>query len=238
MNHNERMLVEANLERRHAHRRRLQQEVRSYAPQSARDIPSQQLSDSQHKRTLNAHSVMNTHISPDEHSRHEYPANVQRSSLIAEDSSFSHQQHHNQSAQNHPHAVMDSTGHFHKEHPSFLKSCRHALDGFVVCFTTERNFKVMVAIAILAQIVCIATPWIDTLLYLMVTAYSALMLALELINTALESVVDLVSPQYHPLAKRAKDMVAAAVWFFAVVCIHLTIVGFVMPLLRHLTGNL
>ena len=39
----------------------------------------------------------------------------------------------------------------------------------------------------------------------------ALVLALEAMNTALESVVDLVSPQFNPLARRAKDCAAGAV---------------------------
>ena len=38
-----------------------------------------------------------------------------------------------------------------------------------------------------------------------------LVFAAELLNTAIEAVVDLVSPQQHPLAKRAKDVAAAAV---------------------------
>jgi diacylglycerol kinase len=39
----------------------------------------------------------------------------------------------------------------------------------------------------------------------------ALVVAAELVNSAVESVVDLVSPEDHPLAKRAKDVAAAAV---------------------------
>lgn len=39
----------------------------------------------------------------------------------------------------------------------------------------------------------------------------ALVLAAELLNAAVETVVDLVSPEDHPLAKRAKDVAAAAV---------------------------
>jgi diacylglycerol kinase len=39
---------------------------------------------------------------------------------------------------------------------------------------------------------------------------SAMLLALEAVNTAIETVVDLVSPQYHPLAKLAKDTAAGA----------------------------
>jgi len=39
----------------------------------------------------------------------------------------------------------------------------------------------------------------------------ALVVAAELVNSAIETVVDLVSPQEQPLAKRAKDIAAAAV---------------------------
>lgn len=41
------------------------------------------------------------------------------------------------------------------------------------------------------------------------------MMALELMNTAIERVVDLVTPELHPLAKQAKDMAAGAVLVFA-----------------------
>ena len=37
----------------------------------------------------------------------------------------------------------------------------------------------------------------------------------ELMNTAVETVVDLVSPEFHPLAGKAKDIAAAAVWIIA-----------------------
>ncbi|WP_340582351.1 diacylglycerol kinase family protein, partial [Staphylococcus aureus] len=43
----------------------------------------------------------------------------------------------------------------------------------------------------------------------------ALMFALEMMNTAIERVVDLASPEIHPLAKQAKDIAAGAVLVFA-----------------------
>ncbi len=45
----------------------------------------------------------------------------------------------------------------------------------------------------------------------LLVVFFCLIPALELINTALEAVVDLVSPDYHPLAKAAKDCAAGAV---------------------------
>ena len=56
-------------------------------------------------------------------------------------------------------------------------------------------------------------------------------LAVELLNTAIEAVVDLVSPGYHPLAKQAKDLGSAAVfclllaWFAAWACALCQLLG-------------
>ena len=59
----------------------------------------------------------------------------------------------------------------------------------------------------------------------------ALVVAAELLNAAVESVVDLVSPEDHPLAKRAKDVAAAAVLVAAAgavavaICLGLWVAG-------------
>jgi diacylglycerol kinase len=63
------------------------------------------------------------------------------------------------------------------------------------------------------------------LLRLPPAAWAVLVLAIglvlfaELLNTAIEAVVDLVSPDYHPLAKQAKDVAAAAVLVAAVTAV-------------------
>lgn len=54
-----------------------------------------------------------------------------------------------------------------------------------------------------------------------------LMLALEAVNTAVEATIDLVSPQYHPLAKIAKDAAAGALLFgvLASLCVAAAVFG-------------
>ena len=52
------------------------------------------------------------------------------------------------------------------------------------------------------------------------------MFALELVNTAIERVVDLVTAEYHPLAKQAKDMAAGAVLIYAILSIAIGIIIF------------
>ena len=62
-----------------------------------------------------------------------------------------------------------------------------------------------------AVIVAGALFRLPALAWAVVALAIALVVAAELLNSAVESVVDLVSPDEHPLAKRAKDVAAAAV---------------------------
>jgi diacylglycerol kinase len=66
-----------------------------------------------------------------------------------------------------------------------------------------------------------ATEWVVILLCF------ALVLSLEAMNSALEYLVDLASPEYHPLAGKAKDMAAAAVLIAAIISIIIAGVIFV-----------
>ncbi len=53
------------------------------------------------------------------------------------------------------------------------------------------------------------------------------MLSLEMINTAIERAVDLVTDQYHPLAKDAKDIAAGAVLLYAIMSVIIGVIIFV-----------
>lgn len=52
-------------------------------------------------------------------------------------------------------------------------------------------------------------------------------ISLELINSSIENLVDLVTEEYHPLAKKAKDMAAAAVFIFSMVSIIIGMIIFI-----------
>ena len=53
-----------------------------------------------------------------------------------------------------------------------------------------------------------------------------MVLSLELVNTAIEAVVDLVTEEYHPLAKVAKDTSAAAVFVCAIAAVVVGLIIF------------
>lgn len=88
-------------------------------------------------------------------------------------------------------------------------SFRHAFDG-ILAGLGERNMKIHCMMAVLVVIFGLIlqisiTEWCICLVLF------GLIMALELINTAIEAVVDLVTQEYHPLAKIAKDTAAGAV---------------------------
>lgn len=60
-----------------------------------------------------------------------------------------------------------------------------------------------------------------------------LVIAAELVNTALEAVVDLVSPEWHPLAKTAKDTAAGAVLVMAIVAVCVGCLLFYEPVMAY-----
>ena len=57
---------------------------------------------------------------------------------------------------------------------------------------------------------------LDPLSWAIVLLCCGVVIAGELLNTAVETIIDLVSPEFHPLAGRAKDIAAAAVWSLSV----------------------
>ena len=102
-----------------------------------------------------------------------------------------------------------------KDHPSFIRSFGYAIEGFVTAVRTERNIKVMLALGIAAVIAGIVLK-IDLLSWCLVALCIGMVLFAELINTAVEAVVDLVTTEFHPLAKRAKDIAAASVYTLSI----------------------
>jgi diacylglycerol kinase len=91
-------------------------------------------------------------------------------------------------------------------------SLRAALSGASYTIRSQPNARIeLLAIPIVA-----ASGWwlgISRVEWAILGLLISLILALEAVNTAVEATVDLSSPGYHPLAKRAKDAAAGAMVF-------------------------
>jgi diacylglycerol kinase len=107
-----------------------------------------------------------------------------------------------------------------------IKSFGYAGRGIRVVFGTEPNMKIHIVIAILViaggfVFEISISEWISCLLCI------GLVVGMEMMNTAVENVVDLASPKLHPLAGKAKDIAAGAVLICAILSVIIGLLIFV-----------
>lgn len=105
--------------------------------------------------------------------------------------------------------------------------------GIAHAFKTQRNMKIHLAVA-LAALVLGAVLGIDPPSWAAIAVCIAVVFAFECMNTAVEAVVDLVSPEYTELAKHAKDCAAGAVLVCAAGSVLVALIVFVPALLARL----
>ena len=103
-------------------------------------------------------------------------------------------------------------------------SFKYAIEGIWTSFKTERNMKIHIFIMILVIIAGIILK-IDKLEWIICIILFAIVIAGELFNTSIETIVDMVMPEKNEKAKIAKDVSAGAV---LVVAIGAAIIGLVI----------
>ena len=106
----------------------------------------------------------------------------------------------------------------------FLLSFTYPIKGLRNAYRNEQNLAVDVGVALLVTIAGFIFK-LNLVEWAILALTIGLVISCELINTAIEAVVDLVTEDYHPLAKVAKDTAAAAVFVFAIIAV---IVGLII----------
>ena len=115
----------------------------------------------------------------------------------------------------------------------FAKSFGYSLDGLKYAYKYEQSMLIHV-IATIAVIIAnllfrvTGMEWLITLLAI------GMVLAAELINTAIEAVVDMVTEEIHPLAKVAKDCGSAATFVLSVMAAAIGFVVYIPHILELL----
>ncbi len=97
---------------------------------------------------------------------------------------------------------------------TFWQSLAFAYAGVRHALHSQRNVRIHFGIAAAAVIAGFALR-INRTEWAVVVTLIALVIGLELLNTAIEALVDLASPTFHPLAKTAKDTAAGAILLVA-----------------------
>lgn len=105
-----------------------------------------------------------------------------------------------------------------------LRSFHFAWTGIRQTFKTERNFQIHCMMSMIVITVALIVE-LSKLEWIIILFLIGGILSLELINTALEKTIDLITSEYHPLAKMAKDAAAGAVFIYTILAV---IIGFLI----------
>lgn len=116
-------------------------------------------------------------------------------------------------------------------------SFKYAFEGILQAYVGEQNLKVHTVIAVLVIIFGFIlkisyTEWLVCLVLI------GLVLMAEFFNTSIEYLVDLVSPEIHPLAKATKDTASAGVLMMAIISAIIGLIIFIPKLISFIGGLL
>ncbi len=98
---------------------------------------------------------------------------------------------------------------------NFIDACNNAVNGLIYATTTQSNIKKQLFIAVCVLVLSLFYK-LETTQFLCLTFAVFLVIFAEMVNTAIETVVDLYTDKYHPKAKIAKDVGAGAVLLMAI----------------------
>lgn len=98
---------------------------------------------------------------------------------------------------------------------AFFKAFVYAWQGIIYTVKTQRNFRFHIAVMVYVTAFSFFYELTKGEYVILALTFSSVISA-ELINTAIEAAVDLCSPEYHKLAKLAKDTAAGAVLVTAI----------------------
>ena len=125
---------------------------------------------------------------------------------------------------------------------NLLKSFLYAFNGVRYCVRNERNMRIHIAAAVYVLLFSLFYD-MSVAEYALLLLTIALVMAAEMINTALEALVDLTSPEHNRLAGAAKDVAAGAVLVCAAFSVAVGIflmfdVGVFKKILNYYLGNI
>lgn len=94
---------------------------------------------------------------------------------------------------------------------NIINSFNNAISGIIYALKSERNMKIHMTAAVVVLLFSFFTN-ISRLEFLVLVFTISLVIITEMVNTAIENIVDIATDNYHPLAKIAKDVAAGAVF--------------------------
>jgi undecaprenol kinase len=117
-----------------------------------------------------------------------------------------------------------------------LRSFKFAIRGIISAVLYGKNLRIML---VFFSVVIAASIFFDLsgLEWAVILVCSAGVISTEMINTAIETVINMITSEYKPLAKIAKDIAAGAVLVFSIVSAAVGLIIFV-PRILQLIDNI
>lgn len=116
---------------------------------------------------------------------------------------------------------------------NIFQAFQNSVNGIKYTFRNERSLKIQVAFSLLASVLAIVLGFNSTQLAILFITIGFVLFA-ELINTALEVVMDLYSEEYNEKIKNVKDISSGAVFVTAIVSASVGVVLFLPKILDKL----
>lgn len=113
----------------------------------------------------------------------------------------------------------------------FLLSVKNSINGYVYAYTNEQSLTIH-AILTIAVLFSGFYFHISKMQWAIIVIVMAMVIIAELLNTAIEATVDLVTDKYHELAKNAKDCASAAVFTASLLAAGLYLYVFLPKIIR------
>lgn len=119
---------------------------------------------------------------------------------------------------------------------NIVESFRFAFAGLWYALRTQRNTRIHLIIA--AAAIALGA-WLNLSLtqWAVLTLTIGFVLVSEMLNTVAETLVDMISPDYHPLAKIIKDVAAGAVLLTTIVSVIIGLLVLGLPLWVRVLGE-
>jgi undecaprenol kinase len=126
---------------------------------------------------------------------------------------------------------MDFKNNYDRYWKRFTCSFFYAWSGLKQAIRNEQNMKIhlFIALLVISFAFILKIPLYEKIILLLVIG---VIISLEVVNTAIERVVDLVTKEYHPMAKVAKDVSAGAVLIFSIFAVIIGILIFYKPIVE------
>jgi diacylglycerol kinase (ATP) len=119
---------------------------------------------------------------------------------------------------------------------SFLESFNSAVEGIIYVVKTQRNMRIHFLVAVILLVGSLfLRPHLSPVELMILSFTIVLVLITEMLNTAVEKTIDLMSDTYHPLARVAKDITAGTVLIVSVLAV---IVGYLLFFRRYLSPGI